>query len=133
MPGSITLYLRSQPFQGAGLSDLFILGRGGNRAHEWLLITPLIGRMPSDANRGEETGRCDTAQAHSFGSHRFPTRLCDLVDRVKEFGFDLIEICIEGIPGTRLIRPAIRARAERVEHIDVTVCGAFGSDHRPEL
>ena len=55
----------------------------------------------------------------------FSNKALDLVDRVKEFGFDLIEICIED-PST--IDPsAIRARAERVG-IDVTVCGAFGSD-----
>jgi D-psicose/D-tagatose/L-ribulose 3-epimerase len=55
----------------------------------------------------------------------FSNKTLDLVDRIKEFGFDLIEICIED-PGT--IDPfAIRARAERVG-VGVTVCGAFGPD-----
>ena len=55
----------------------------------------------------------------------FSNEALDLVDRVKEFGFDLIEICIED-PST--IDPsAIRARAERVG-VDVTICGAFGLD-----
>jgi D-psicose/D-tagatose/L-ribulose 3-epimerase len=55
----------------------------------------------------------------------FSNEALDLVDRAKEFGFDLIEICIED-PST--IDPsAIRARAERVG-VDVTICGAFGLD-----
>jgi D-psicose/D-tagatose/L-ribulose 3-epimerase len=55
----------------------------------------------------------------------FSNGTLDLIDRVKELGFDLIEICIED-PDT--IDPfAIRARAERVG-VGVTVCGAFGPD-----
>src|ERR1700733_15396519 len=55
----------------------------------------------------------------------FSNKTLDLVDRIKEFGFDLIEICIED-PGT--IDPsAIRARATRVG-LGVTVCGAFGPE-----
>ena len=43
----------------------------------------------------------------------FSNKTLDLVDRIKEFGFDLIEICIED-PGT--IDPsAIRARAKSVD------------------
>jgi D-psicose/D-tagatose/L-ribulose 3-epimerase len=55
----------------------------------------------------------------------FSNATLDLVDRIKEFGFDLIEICIED-PDT--IDPsAIRARAKSVD-LGVTVCGAFGPD-----
>src|SRR5579871_207833 len=47
----------------------------------------------------------------------------DLIDKVKDFGFDLIEICVE-TPDT--IDPeAISARAQRVG-IAVSICGAFG-------
>ncbi len=55
----------------------------------------------------------------------FSNETLDLIDRVKEFGFDLIEICIED-PDT--IDPsAIRARAQRPD-LGVTICGAFGPD-----
>jgi D-psicose/D-tagatose/L-ribulose 3-epimerase len=55
----------------------------------------------------------------------FSNKTLDLVDRIKDFGFDLIEICIED-PGA--IDPsAIRARATSVD-LGVTVCGAFGPD-----
>jgi D-psicose/D-tagatose/L-ribulose 3-epimerase len=55
----------------------------------------------------------------------FSNTTLDLVDRIKAFGFDLIEICIED-PDT--IDPsAIRARAKSVD-LSVTVCGAFGPD-----
>jgi D-psicose/D-tagatose/L-ribulose 3-epimerase len=55
----------------------------------------------------------------------FSNKALDLVDRIKDFGFDLIEICVED-PGA--IDPAaIRARATSVD-LGVTVCGAFGPD-----
>ena len=55
----------------------------------------------------------------------FSNTTLDLVDRIKAFGFDLIEIGIED-PDT--IDPsAIHARAKSVD-LGVTVCGAFGSD-----
>ena len=55
----------------------------------------------------------------------FSNTTLDLVDRIRAFGFDLIEICIED-PDT--IDPsAIRARAKSVD-LGVTVCGAFGPD-----
>jgi D-psicose/D-tagatose/L-ribulose 3-epimerase len=53
---------------------------------------------------------------------RFFNTTLDLVDRIKEFGFDLIEVCIE-YPDT--IDPsAIRARVTSVD-LGVTVCGAL--------
>lgn len=88
------------------------------------MITSLIGPMPSDANRGKK-------QAMRYGASTFiwvspfSNTTLDLVDRIKEFGFDLIEICIED-PDT--IDPsAIHARAKSVD-LGVTVCGAFGPD-----
>jgi D-psicose/D-tagatose/L-ribulose 3-epimerase len=55
----------------------------------------------------------------------FSNRTLDLIDRVKAFGFDLIEICVED-PETIDVA-AIGARA-RSAGIDVTICGAFGPD-----
>jgi D-psicose/D-tagatose/L-ribulose 3-epimerase len=53
----------------------------------------------------------------------FSNENLDLIDRVKEFGFDLIEICIEDPDA---IDPsAIRERAEKAD-LGVTICGAFG-------
>ena len=55
----------------------------------------------------------------------FSNKTLDLLDRIKEFGFDLIEICIED-PDT--IDPsAIRPRVTSLD-LGVTVCGAFGPD-----
>ncbi len=55
----------------------------------------------------------------------FSNKTLDLVDKAKDFGFDIIEICIED-PST--IDPAaIRGRMEKVG-IAATVCGAFGPD-----
>jgi D-psicose/D-tagatose/L-ribulose 3-epimerase len=55
----------------------------------------------------------------------FSNRTLDLIDRVKEFGFDLIEICVED-PDT-IDSSAIRPRAKKAE-LSVTICGAFGPD-----
>jgi D-psicose/D-tagatose/L-ribulose 3-epimerase len=55
----------------------------------------------------------------------FSNKTLGLIDRVKAFGFDLIEICVED-PETIDVA-AIGARAKSVG-IEVTVCGAFGSD-----
>ena len=55
----------------------------------------------------------------------FSNRTLDLIDRVKAFGFDLIEICVED-PQTIDVA-AIGARA-RSAGIGVTICGAFGPD-----
>lgn len=53
----------------------------------------------------------------------FSNATLDLIDKVRAFGFDIIEICIED-PDTIKV-DAIRARAEKAG-IAVTVCGAFG-------
>jgi len=53
----------------------------------------------------------------------FSNRTLDLIDRVRSFGFDLIEICVED-PGTIDIT-AIGARAKSAG-LGVTICGAFG-------
>jgi D-psicose/D-tagatose/L-ribulose 3-epimerase len=55
----------------------------------------------------------------------FSNRTLDLIDHVKAFGFDLIEICIEN-PETIDVA-AIGART-KAAGIDVTICGAFGPD-----
>ena len=52
----------------------------------------------------------------------FSNKTLDLIDRVKAFGFDLIEICVED-PETIHVA-AIGARARSVG-IEVTVCGAL--------
>jgi D-psicose/D-tagatose/L-ribulose 3-epimerase len=53
----------------------------------------------------------------------FSNKTLDLIDRVKAFGFDLIEVCIED-PDT-IDSAAIHAQVQRVD-LDVTICGAFG-------
>ena len=53
----------------------------------------------------------------------FSNKTLDLIDRIRDFGFDLIEICIED-PETIDVS-AIRSRTGRAG-IGVTVCGAFG-------
>jgi D-psicose/D-tagatose/L-ribulose 3-epimerase len=53
----------------------------------------------------------------------FSNRTLDLIDRVKAFGFDLIEICVED-PETIDVA-AIGARAKSAG-LGVTICGAFG-------
>ena len=55
----------------------------------------------------------------------FSSATLDLIDRVRGFGFDLIEICIED-PDTIDTR-AIRARLDAAG-LGVTICGAFGPD-----
>jgi D-psicose/D-tagatose/L-ribulose 3-epimerase len=47
----------------------------------------------------------------------------DLIDRVKAFGFDLIEVCVED-PDT-IDLATIRARITKAD-LGVTICGAFG-------
>ena len=49
----------------------------------------------------------------------------DLIDKVKDFGFDLIEICVEQ-PELIEMDP-IRSRLQKAQ-LSVTVCGAFGPD-----
>jgi D-psicose/D-tagatose/L-ribulose 3-epimerase len=53
----------------------------------------------------------------------FSTDALDLIDKVKAFGFDLIEICVED-PDT--IDTALIGRALKRAQLGVTVCGAFG-------
>jgi D-psicose/D-tagatose/L-ribulose 3-epimerase len=53
----------------------------------------------------------------------FSNKTLDLIDRVKSFGFDLIEICIED-PET-IDLAAIRTRIRKAD-LAVTICGAFG-------
>ena len=53
----------------------------------------------------------------------FSNRTLDLIDKAKDFGFDILEICIED-PDTIDVA-AIRARAEKAG-VAITVCGAFG-------
>jgi D-psicose/D-tagatose/L-ribulose 3-epimerase len=53
----------------------------------------------------------------------FSNRTLDLIDRVRAFGFDLIEICVEE-PET-IDATAIGARAKSAG-LSVTICGAFG-------
>jgi len=55
----------------------------------------------------------------------FGTDTLDLIDKVKEFGFDLIEICVEQ-PETIDTR-LVRARLNAVD-LKPLVCGAFGPD-----
>jgi D-psicose/D-tagatose/L-ribulose 3-epimerase len=53
----------------------------------------------------------------------FSLRTLDLIDKVKAFGFDLIEICVED-PDT--IDTAVIGHALKRAGLGVTVCGAFG-------
>ncbi len=53
----------------------------------------------------------------------FGTDTLDLIDRVRDFGFDLIEICVED-PAT-IETDLIRAALDRTG-LGVTICGAFG-------
>jgi D-psicose/D-tagatose/L-ribulose 3-epimerase len=53
----------------------------------------------------------------------FSAEELDLIDRIKSFGFDLIEICVED-PAT-IDTALIRRRLEDAQ-LGVTVCGAFG-------
>jgi D-psicose/D-tagatose/L-ribulose 3-epimerase len=53
----------------------------------------------------------------------FSNRTLDLIDRVRSFGFDLIEICIED-PETIDVA-SIRDRTKQAG-VGVTICGAFG-------
>ena len=53
----------------------------------------------------------------------FSPNTLDLIWKVKDFGFDYIEICVED-PGT-IETSLIRRELERAE-LSVTVCGAFG-------
>lgn len=55
----------------------------------------------------------------------FSDRTIDLIERVRSFGFDLIEICIED-PDT-IDPPRIRERL-KAAGLGVTVCGAYGPD-----
>lgn len=55
----------------------------------------------------------------------FSNKTLDLIGKVKDFGFDLIEICVED-PAT-IDTAAIGKRLEK-EGIGATVCGAFGPD-----
>lgn len=55
----------------------------------------------------------------------FSNKTLDLIDKVKGFGFDLIEICVED-PAT-IDTAAIRPRLEKAG-IGATICGAFGPD-----
>lgn len=55
----------------------------------------------------------------------FSNATLDLVDKVADLGFDLIEVCVED-PST-IDTAAIRKRIERAG-IGATVCGAFGPD-----
>jgi D-psicose/D-tagatose/L-ribulose 3-epimerase len=55
----------------------------------------------------------------------FSNKTLDLIDKVKDFGFDLIEICIED-PAT-IDTAAIAPRLAKAG-IGATVCGAFGPD-----
>jgi D-psicose/D-tagatose/L-ribulose 3-epimerase len=53
----------------------------------------------------------------------FSNKTLDLIDRVKAFGFDSIEICIED--PDRIDVAAIHARITKAD-LGVTICGAFG-------
>jgi D-psicose/D-tagatose/L-ribulose 3-epimerase len=53
----------------------------------------------------------------------FSNQTLDLIDRVKTFGFDLIEVCIEDPDAIDLA--AIRAQITKAD-LGVTICGAFG-------
>jgi D-psicose/D-tagatose/L-ribulose 3-epimerase len=55
----------------------------------------------------------------------FSNATLDLIDKVADFGFDIIEICVED-PST-IDTAAIANRLERAR-IEATVCGAFGPD-----
>ncbi len=55
----------------------------------------------------------------------FSNRTLDLIDRVKAFGFDLIEICIEDPETIDVAAIAARAKAAA---LGITICGAFGPD-----
>lgn len=55
----------------------------------------------------------------------FSNATLDLIDKVADFGFDLIEICVED-PST-IDTAAIATRLENAR-IEATVCGAFGPD-----
>lgn len=55
----------------------------------------------------------------------FSNATLDLIDKVAELGFDLIEVCVED-PAT-IDPPAILKRLKRAG-IGATVCGAFGPD-----
>ena len=55
----------------------------------------------------------------------FSNASLDLIDKVADFGFDLIEICVED-PST-IDTAAIAMRLEKAR-IEATVCGAFGPD-----
>lgn len=55
----------------------------------------------------------------------FSNKTLDMIDKAKDFGFDIIEICVED-PDT-IDTAAIRPRLENVG-IAATVCGAFGPD-----
>ncbi len=53
----------------------------------------------------------------------FSNKTLDLIDRVKAFGFDLIELCLED-PDT-IDLSAIRTRLAKAD-LGVSICGAFG-------
>jgi D-psicose/D-tagatose/L-ribulose 3-epimerase len=53
----------------------------------------------------------------------FSNKTLDLIDRVKAFGFDLIEVCVEDPDTVDLA--TIRARITKAD-LRVTICGAFG-------
>jgi D-psicose/D-tagatose/L-ribulose 3-epimerase len=55
----------------------------------------------------------------------FAANALDLIDKVKAFGFDLIEICVED-PDT--IDTALIGRALKQAQLGVTICGAFGAN-----
>ena len=55
----------------------------------------------------------------------FSTKTLDLVDKVADFGFDIVEICVED-PAT-IDTAAIAKRVEKAG-IKALVCGAFGPD-----
>jgi D-psicose/D-tagatose/L-ribulose 3-epimerase len=53
----------------------------------------------------------------------FSNKTLDLIDRVRAFGFDLIEVCVED-PDT-IDLATIRARITNAD-LGITICGAFG-------
>lgn len=55
----------------------------------------------------------------------FSNKTLDLIDKIKEYGFDIIEVCVED--PTTIDTAAIRQRLEKAG-IAATVCGAFGPD-----
>jgi D-psicose/D-tagatose/L-ribulose 3-epimerase len=73
------------------------------------------------SRQGEDLMRIG-ASTFIWVSH-FSTDTLDLIDKVKAFGFDLIEICVED-PET-IGAEKIRRRLEQVG-LGVTICGAFG-------